>query len=219
MSDFANEIAGLSPKRLALLCLDLKAELDAAREAPTEPIAIIGMGCRLPGGVNNVGEFWRLLREGTDGVCEVPSGRWDVETYYDANPAAPGKMYTRQGGFLERVDQFDSEFFGISPREARNMDPQQRLLLEVAWEALEHASQPVDQLEGSQTGVFVGIGIDDYAKLQLKNLPTSSIDAYTGTGNAFCFASGRLSYLLGVHGPSIALDTACSSSLVTIHLA
>jgi acyl transferase domain-containing protein len=219
MSVFENEIAGLSPKRLALLCLELKGQLDGLRSARPEPIAIIGMGCRFPGGAHTPEEFWRLLEGGVDAVCDLPPGRWDSDAYYDPNPAAPGKMYTRQGGFLKEIDGFDAEFFGISPREVKNMDPQHRLLLEVGWEALEHAGQSADRLAGTQTGVFVGIGIDDYAKLQLKTLPASSIDAYTGTGNAFCFASGRLSYLLGLHGPSIAMDTACSTSLVTIHLA
>ena len=219
MSGLPDDLAGLSPKRLALLCLELQAQIDGMRQARPEPIAIIGIGCRLPGGASTPEEFWRLLREGVDAVREVPAGRWDAQTYYDPDPAVAGKMYTRSGGFLEPIDQFDPEFFGISPREARSMDPQQRLLLEVSWEALEHAGQPTDRLAGTRTGVFVGIGIDDYAKLQLKTLPASAIDAYTGTGNAFCFAAGRLSYLLGTHGPSIAMDTACSTSLVTIHLA
>src|SRR5438067_6117276 len=219
MKSFEEEIARLSPKRLALLCLELKSQLDGLRQSSSDLIAIIGMGCRFPGGAHSPEEFWRLLQNGVDAICEVPPGRWDNDRYYDADPAAPGKMYTRCGGFLKEIDQFDAEFFGISPREARRLDPQHRLLLEVSWEALDHVGQSADRLAGSQTGVFVGIGIDDYAKLQLKTLPTSSIDAYTGTGNAFCFAAGRLSYLLGLNGPSLATDTACSTSLVTVHLA
>jgi acyl transferase domain-containing protein len=219
MSRFEDEIAALSPKRLALLCMELKAQLERAQPSHLEPIAVIGMGCRFPGGASSPETFWRLLRDGVDASREVPAERWDTGAYFDPDPAAAGKMYTSRGGFLDRVDAFDPEFFGISPREARSLDPQHRLLLEVGWEALEHAGLAVDRLAGTLTGVFVGIGIDDYAKLQLKTLPASAIDAYTGTGNAFCFAAGRLSYLLGLQGPSMALDTACSTSLVTIHLA
>lgn len=219
MSGLPDDLAALSPKRLALLCLELQAQIDGLRQARPEAIAIIGIGCRFPGGADTPEAYWRLLRDGVDAVRDVPAGRWDAQTYYDPDPTVAGKMVTHSGGFIEPIDQFDPEFFGISPREARSMDPQQRLLLEVAWEALEHAGQPPDRLAGTRTGVFVGIGIDDYAKVQLKTLPASAIDAYTGTGNAFCFAAGRLSYLLGTHGPSIAMDTACSTSLVTIHLA
>ncbi len=184
-----------------------------------EPIAIIGLGCRLPGGANNPEAFWRLLRNGVDAITEVPPDRWNVDDFYDPDPDAPRKMYTRYGGFLDiAVDQFDAQFFRIAPREAMSLDPQQRLLLEVAWEALENAGQVPDRLTGSQTGVFVEINTSDY--MQLINADThSSIDAYAATGNTFSVAAGRLSYFLGLHGPSLAVDTSCSSSLVSVHLA
>ncbi|MBV9229928.1 MAG: AMP-binding protein [Chloroflexi bacterium] len=182
----------------------------------TDAIAIIGLSCRFPG-AENPEEFWQMLRDGVDGITEVPEKRWDLQSFYDPDRATPGKMNTRWGGFLEQVDQFDPYFFGISPREAARMDPQQRLLLEVAWEALENAGQAPDRLAGSQTGVFIGISSSDYARLLFNDL--SNIDAYSGTGNAHSIAANRLSYLLDLRGPSIALDTACSSSLVAVHLA
>ena len=187
------------------------------REAQTkwEPIAIIGMGCRFPG-ADGPDEFWDLLRDGVDAVREVPAERWDVEAYYDPDPEAPRKMAYRWGGFLDGVDGFDADFFGVSPREAIHMDPQQRLVLEVSWEALEHAGQAPGRLDGSATGVFLGICNSDYSRLLQDH---DSSDAYIGTGNAFSVAAGRVSYLLGLEGPSLAVDTACSSSLVTVHLA
>ncbi len=180
-----------------------------------EAIAIIGMGCRFPG-AKNPNEFWQLLRNGTDAITEVPADRWDVDALYDPQ-GAEGKMNTRWGGFLDRVDQFDPQFFGIAPREAIYMDPQQRLLLEVAWEALEDAGQVVEQLARSSTGVFVGISTSDYHQLWQGSY--SSINAYMATGNAFSIGANRLSYLFDFRGPSIAIDTACSSSLVAVHLA
>jgi acyl transferase domain-containing protein len=148
-----------------------------------------------------------------------PADRWDVEAYYDPDPATPGKIYPRYGYFLPDVDQFDPHFFGLSPREATSLDPQHRLLLEVSWEALEDAGQSPASLDGSQTGVFVGIGQNDYAQWQLYGGDPTRIDIYDGTGNGFCFSSGRLAHVLGLHGPNLALDTACSSSLVAVHLA
>ena len=188
-------------------------------EGETEPIAIVGIGCRFPG-ANDPEAFWLLLRDGRDAITEVPPDRWDISAYYDPNPGTPGKMSTRWGGFLEHVDHFDPHFFGISPREASRMDPQQRLLLEVAWEALENAGQAPLRLAGSQTGVFLGISGVDYSQLQIRygDFPFD-IDAYAGTGNAHSIAANRLSYLLDLHGPSLSVDTACSSSLVAIHLA
>ncbi len=217
MSDFASKIAGLSPQKLALLCVELKSALDAQARREAEPIAVIGMGCRMPGGANDPEAFSKLLREGRDATSEVPPDRWNLDEWYDPDAGVAGRMYTRRGGFLERVDGFDHGFFRLSPREAASLDPQQRLLLEVAWEAVEDAGLRVQQLARSRTGVFVGIGVDDYAKRQVR--AGSPIDIYSGTGNAFCFASGRLSYFFGLQGPSLSLDTACSSSLVTIHLA
>lgn len=183
-------------------------------ETREEPIAIIGIGCRFPGGVIDPDSFWRLLLEGRDAVTEVPPERWDIDAYYDPTPGTPGRTVSRWGGFLQDVDLFDASFFGISPREAASMDPQQRLLLEVSWEALEHAGQPPDQMVGSPTGVFVGICSNDYAALA-----RPGGDNWSGTGTAFSVAAGRVSYVLGLQGPSIIVDTASSSSLVAVHLA
>jgi phthiocerol/phenolphthiocerol synthesis type-I polyketide synthase C len=181
-----------------------------------EPIAIIGIGCRLPG-ARDPKSFWQLLRDGVDAISEVPPERWDLRDFYDPNPATPGKMSTRWGGFLQQIDQFDARFFGISPREAVRMDPQQRLLLEVAWEALEDAGLPVERLAGSRTGVFVGISSNDYGQMQFRDPALS--DPYAGSGNALSIAANRLSYLFDLRGPSLAVDSACSSSLVAVHLA
>src|SRR6185436_16409433 len=139
MSDFAEQIANFSPKRLALLAYELHDELEALEQSRTEPIAIVGLGCRFPGGADSPDAFWRLLRDGVDAVEEVPADRWDVDAFYDPDPEAPSKMTTRWGAFLPNIERFDAAFFGIAPREAVAMDPQQRLLLEVAWEALERA--------------------------------------------------------------------------------
>ena len=141
------------------------------------------------------------------------------DAYYDPDPATPGKMLTRQGAFLQEIDQFDPGFFGIAPREVASMDPQQRLLLEVAWEALENAGQAPDKLSGSRTGVFLGVVNSDYRQLVLDTQGISNIDSYYSSGVAQSVASGRLSYVLGLQGPSISIDTACSSSLVAVHLA
>ena len=184
-----------------------------------EPIAIVGIGCRFPG-APGFEEFWTLLRNGVDAISEVPRDRWDIDALYDPLPGTAGKMSTRWGGFLPGVDRFDPHFFGISPREAAAMDPQQRLLLEVAWEALENAGQPPDKLAGSRTGVFIGIGGFDYSNVIINYKDhLKVINAYLGTGNAHSIAANRISYLLDLRGPSVAIDTACSSSLVAIHLA
>jgi acyl transferase domain-containing protein len=210
----------LSPTHRALLEIrDLRARLEVEQRRFSEPIAIVGMGCRLPGGAESPGQLWDLLRNGVDAITDVPKSRFDAERFYDPNPDAPGRMSTRWGGFLRQVDQFDAEFFGISSREAETLDPQQRLLLEVTWEALEHAGYAPDRLFGSRTGVFVGIGSFDYMQMQLQRSRLDLIDAYLATGGSHSVASGRLSYVLGLQGPSVSIDTACSSSLVTIHLA
>lgn len=207
----------LSPTKRALLALkEMQAKLEASERAKTESIAIIGMGCRFPGGSNEPEAFWQMLRNGVDAITDIPQDRWDIDAFYDPDPNAKGKMYVQSGGFLDQVDQFDPLFFGISPREAVSMDPQQRLLLEVSWEALEHAGQAPDKLIGSQTGTFVGMMNLDYFQ-QATN--PSIIDAHTASGIAFSVASGRLSYTFGLQGPSMAIDTACSSSLVAVHLA
>ncbi|MCH8149008.1 MAG: SDR family NAD(P)-dependent oxidoreductase, partial [Planctomycetes bacterium] len=180
-----------------------------------EPIAIIGQSCRVPG-AGNPEAYWQLLRGGVDAITEIPSWRWDVEAYYDVDPEAPGKMYTRWGGFLNDVDKFDAHFFGISPREAVGIDPQQRLLLEVSWEALERSGQSPNKLAASRTGVFVGISNVDYAQ-HLQD--AGHLDVHSSTGVTVSVAAGRLSYFLGLRGPAMVVDTACSSSLVAVHLA
>ncbi len=191
----------------------------AARPAAPEPIAIIGIGCRLPGGVVDPRSYWALLMAGRDATGPVPESRWDADAFYDPDPAAPGKAHTRRGGFLGcRVDEFDAAAFGISPREARSMDPQQRLLLEVACEALADAGCTDEGTQGTNTGVYVAINTTDYLNL-LSTTGAAGEDPYLATGNTFSVAAGRLSYLLGARGPSMAVDTACSSSLVATHLA
>ena len=219
MSEFFDRITRLPAKKLALLALELQTRLERAQQGLTEPVAIIGMGCRVPGGASDPDAFWQLLRGGVDAVSEIPAGRWDVDATYSPDPEAPGKMYTRQGGYLRGIDGFDPHFFGIAPREVPTLDPQQRLLMEVGWEALEHAGQPIDALFGSQTGVFVGISSNDYLNLQTKRGDLASLGPHVGTGNAASVAAGRLSYFLGLHGPAVSVDTACSSSVVALHLA
>jgi len=209
----------LSVDQQALLTLRrLRARVDELEAARHEPIAVVGLGCRFPG-ADGPEAFWALLRDGVDAVSEVPADRWDVDAYYDPDPEAPGKMSTRFGAFLQGIDRFDPQMFGISPREAINMDPQQRLILEVAWEALEHAGIAPDGLAGTDTAVFVGSSTHDYGFMHIRYGEPSKFDAYFGTGNAPNAIAGRVSYTLGLQGPSVALDTACSSSLVAIHLA
>lgn len=184
-----------------------------------EPIAIIGIGCRFPGNAVDPRSYWKGLVQGIDAITEVPPDRWGLEQYFHPKPGVPGRTYSRWGGFIKGIDQFEPEFFGISPREAHYIDPQQRLLLEVAWEALEDAGQVPERLAGSRTGVFVGISTSDYAHIQSSLAVQGSIDAYSATGAAFSIAANRISYCLNLRGPSIAVDTACSSSLVAMHLA
>ncbi len=199
--------APLSFAKQTLIALEsLQARLDASERARNEPIAIIGMGCRFPGGIDGPESFWELLRDGKNAISELPAARRAAE---GAKP---------KGGYLDNVDGFDAAFFGISPREAITLDPQQRLALEVSWEALEHAGKPPDQLSGSQTGVYIGTTTHDYLTMQAKG-DSGEIDSYFGTGTSPSLLSGRVSYFLGLHGPSITVDTACSSSLVTVHLA
>ncbi|BCL39537.1 non-ribosomal peptide synthetase/type I polyketide synthase [Nostoc sp. MS1] len=200
-------------KNAYLQIRDMRGELDGMKQASSEAIAIVGMGCRFPGGANNPQAFWDLLREGKQATQQVPSNRWAIDAYYDPDPDVPGKMYTRYGGFLNEIDKFDPQFFGISPREAKSMNPQQRLLLEVTWEALENALIPIEDLKESQTGVFIGVGIDDYSQSNI------DIDGYSLLGNIQSIAVGRLSYVLGLRGPTMQLDTSCSSSLLSVHLA
>jgi phthiocerol/phenolphthiocerol synthesis type-I polyketide synthase C len=180
----------------------------------TFPVALVGLACRFPGAAD-LDEFWSLLKAGRDGVGEIPGDRWDVEAYFHPDPAKPGKMYTRAGGFIADIDKFDAGFFGISPREARRIDPQQRLLLELTWEALESGGIVPERLGGSQTGVFVGISLSDYAAMQ-RDEP-NQVDPYVMSGSAISNAANRISYVFDLHGPSFAVDTACSSSLVAVH--
>jgi phthiocerol/phenolphthiocerol synthesis type-I polyketide synthase D len=201
---------------------DLTARLAIAEKADTEPIAVVGMACRLPGGVDTPGQYWQFLKDGRSGVIRVPADRWDADAYYSEDHTRPGTICNREGGFLTswQPDQFDAEFFGISPREAVAMDPQHRLLLEVAWEALENAGVTPDTVRNTQTGIYVGLTTSDYYWLSIAGgMRPEDFDPYLPFGNASNFAAGRLSYFLGVHGPAVVLDTACSSSLVAIHLA
>jgi acyl transferase domain-containing protein len=210
---------GASTVKKALAVIeDLQARLATLQREKVEPIAVVGIGCRFPGGADTPEKFWQMLVEGRSALAPVPASRWDP-SFYDADPDAPGKIYVRNGYFIDAIDAFDAAFFGISPREAEQMDPQQRLLLEVAWEALERSAQAWERLRESRTGVFVGIANSDYAQMMFRTSDYKDIDSFTGTGNAYSFHTGRLSYLLGLQGPCIAIDTACSSSLVSIHLA
>ncbi len=181
------------------------------------PLAVVGMACRLPGGINSPHDFWEILTSGRETIGNLPSDRWDLNSWLHTDPSKPGKSYATRGGFLEGIDQFDAAFFGISPREASHMDPQQRLLLEMTWDALEDAGQSAKALAGSDTAVFVGISAIDYQHLQF--LDPESANAYSNPGSSNSIAANRISYVFDFHGPSIALDTACSSSLVALHLA
>ncbi|MFF3292015.1 type I polyketide synthase, partial [Streptomyces sp. NPDC003023] len=188
------------------------AELEARR---FEPVAVISMACRLPGGIQAPEDFWNVLAHGTDTTGPLPE-RWDENALYDLDVTAPGKSYSREGGFLTRIEDFDAAFFGISPREAQSMDPQQRLVLETSWEALERAGIRPGTLTGSRTGVYLGAMRSDYESAQADY---DILDGYQGTGIAGSVLSGRVSYALGLQGPAMTIDTACSSSLVALHTA
>lgn len=182
-------------------------------------LAIVGIGCRFPGGITSPDKFWQLLCNKTDAISEIPTERWSYKHFYSSDAGQSGKMITRWGGFIENIDKFDPQFFRISPREATEMDPQQRLLLEVAWEAMEHAGIPPTQLRGSRTGVYIGACSTDYFKLRAKLEIRDTFDGYTYTGGRPSLLAGRVAYTFDFQGPTLVVDTACSSSLVALNLA
>ncbi|MFJ9693752.1 SDR family NAD(P)-dependent oxidoreductase [Kitasatospora sp. NPDC101183] len=203
-------------RRTATALVEAEKQLDSERAARTEPIAVVSMACRLPGGIDTPEGFWELLASGGDAIGGFPE-RWQGLDLFDPDPEAVGKSYATEGGFMANVERFDAAFFGISPREAQSMDPQQRLVLETAWEALERAGVRPEALEGSRTGVYLGTMSSDYGNQQGHDL--DALDGYVSTGNASSVVSGRVSYALGLQGPAVTVDTACSSSLVATHLA
>ncbi|XXK21137.1 beta-ketoacyl synthase N-terminal-like domain-containing protein [Arenicellales bacterium nBUS_48] len=207
--------------RRALQEIDsLQSQVKALNASASEDlVAVVGMGCRFPGEVRSPTAFWNFLDTGGDGVCRVPADRWDADAYFDSSPQTPGKIITREAGFLDRISEFDATFFGISPKEAASMDPQHRLLLEVTWEAFENATIPVHSLEGKPVGVYVGISNFEYGARTLWPEDSRDITQHAGIGGMLCAAAGRISYSFGFCGPSMSVDTACSSSLVTTHLA
>jgi acyl transferase domain-containing protein len=218
MSQSQETAEPLSPLKRAIVELrEMRSKLGEMERRQCDPVAIVGAGLRLPGGAHDQISLWRMLADGVDAVTEIPRARWDADAYYDADPDKPGKMNTRHGAFVREVDLFDAEFFGISPREATSMDPQHRLLLETSWEALENAAISPARLADSKTGVFIGLANSDYWRMVYRD--ETLIDAYSALGNSHSVAAGRISYFLGVHGPSLTVDTACSSSLVALHLA
>jgi acyl transferase domain-containing protein/surfactin synthase thioesterase subunit len=208
-----------SDERVLRLLREARHKLESERQRRTEPIAIVGIGCRFPGGASNPAAFWQVLASGVDATSEVPADRWNADALFDPDPAAPGKCYVKRGGFLDAIDGFEPEFFGISPREAVGLDPQQRLLLEVVWEALEEGGIAPDSLRASATGVWVGLSLDDYAGRSIGSGDLSRIDPYSALGNARSIAAGRIAYVLDLHGPVMQLDASCASSLVAVHLA
>ena len=187
------------------------------RETSVTPIAVVGMACRLPGGIDSPHKLWEALLEGADLVTEIPAERWDADEAFDAEPGVPGRSVSRWGAFIDDVTGFDPDFFGINEREAIAMDPQHRMLLETSWEAVEHSGMTPAQVSGTATGVFIGMSHDDYAMV---TSGAGAFDqAYAFTGTPFSMASGRISHALGLQGPALTMDTACSSSMVAVHTA
>lgn len=211
------------PRRLmaeALARLEAaRARLDAIEGDERAPVAVVGMGCRFPGGASTPEAFWRLLRDGRDASGDIPAGRWDAGAWHDPDAATPGRSPVRRGSFVEGFEDFDAAFFGIGPAEAEALDPQQRWLLECAWEALEDAAIDPSSLRGTGAGVFAGISSPDWVSWGALNLPREEVTGYWGTGAAHSAAAGRLAYFLGLQGPCVAVDTACSSALAALHLA
>jgi myxalamid-type polyketide synthase MxaB len=197
---------------------DARTRIESLERGRSEPIAIVGMACRLPGQADTPEAFWDLLAARRDAITPIPSDRWRQEDYFSADPETPGTLHASGGGFIDLPRDFDPEFFGMAPREARSLDPQQRVLLEVSWEALENAGMAPDRLKGREVGVFAAVVWGDYGQ-RLLGRPTHDIDAYMASGIANSMAAGRLSYILGLHGPSLTIDTSCSSSLVAVHVA
>ena len=217
MSDIAARIAALSPERQALLATRLRSAGIRRDAAGGSPSPSSGSAAGSPAARDTPGRFWRLLRDGVDAITPVPAERWDAEAFYAEDPQTPGKMSTRWGGFLPGLDRFEPSFFGISPRETASLDPQQRLFLEVSSEALEDAGQTPARLAGSRTGVYVGTHTNDYSWMLFAD--ATALDAYASTGTSHSIVANRLSYVLDLRGPSVAVDTACSASLVAVHLA
>ena len=205
-------------ERLRARITDLESAA-AADSGQADPIAIVGMGCRFPGEVDTPEAFWDLLASGRDVLGDIPPSRWDIDAYYDPAVPAPGKMYVRQGHYLDDIDQFDPHFFGLSPREARSLDPQQRLILEVTWETLEHAGIAASSLKGGKTGVFVGQYWDDYSMQRIFATDIRQVDRYAQLSGLRGLTAGRICHILDSHGPAMQVDTACSSSSLAVHLA